>query len=81
MNVEVLLFAAARDRAGTGRMSVELPPGATVARLWERLAAENPALRDVLPSCRAAVDEEFAPRTASLRDGCVVAVLPPVSGG
>jgi molybdopterin converting factor subunit 1 len=81
VNVDVLFFAAARERAGTDRLRVEVPEPATIARLWERLAALRPALRDVLPACRAAVDEEFAPRSTPLREGSVVAVLPPVSGG
>jgi molybdopterin synthase catalytic subunit len=81
MNVTVLFFAAAREKAGAERISVDLADGATVAQLWTRLADDRPALASVLASCRAAVDEEFAPRTAKLRDGAVVAVLPPVSGG
>lgn len=81
MRVEVLFFAAARETSGTGRRALELPDGTTVAELMTRLAAETPALRDVLASCRAAVDEEFAVPTATLREGAVVAILPPVSGG
>jgi molybdopterin converting factor subunit 1 len=81
MKVDVLFFAAAREKAGTERMTVDLHAAATVASLWRRLADDRPALAAVLPSCRAAVDEEFAPMTAVLRDGAVVAVLPPVSGG
>ena len=55
--------------------------GATVAHLWKRLADDIPALAPILTSSRAAVDEQFAPMTTPLRDGAVVAVLPPVSGG
>ena len=81
MKVVVLFFAAARERAGAERRVVEMPAGATVATLWKRLADETPALAPVLATSRAAVDEEFAPTTTPLRDGAVVAVLPPVSGG
>jgi molybdopterin converting factor subunit 1 len=81
MRVAVLLFAAAREKAGTDRLEVEVPAGTTIAELWKRLAADFPGLSGVLPACRAAVDEALAsPRTA-LADGAVVAVLPPVSGG
>lgn len=81
MKVNVLLFAAAREAAGADRLALELERGATVADAFERLAASHPGLAAVLPSCRAALDEEFArPRTA-LRDGATLAVLPPVSGG
>jgi molybdopterin converting factor subunit 1 len=81
VKIEVLLFAAARERAGAEKLTVDLPAGATAADLWRRLAADRPALAAVLPSCRAAVNKEFAPMSATLRDGAVVAVLPPVSGG
>ena len=81
MKVRVLLFAAAREAAGADRTEIELPEGATVAGAFARLAAAPPRLAGVLPSCRAAVDEEFAPLGSALRDGSVLAVLPPVSGG
>jgi molybdopterin synthase catalytic subunit len=81
MKVVVLYFAAAREKAGTERRVVEMPAGATVADAWKRLASETPALAPVLASCRAAVDEEFAPPSTVLRDGVTLAVLPPVSGG
>jgi molybdopterin converting factor subunit 1 len=81
MTVDVLFFALARERAGVERLAVELPDDATVADLWRRLAELVPSLAPVLPTCRAAVDETFAPTTTALRDGATVAVLPPVSGG
>jgi molybdopterin synthase catalytic subunit len=81
MKVVVLFFAAAREKAGTDRRVVEVGDAATVADVWKRLAADSPSLASVLPSCRAAVDEAFAPPTAPLRDGATLAVLPPVSGG
>lgn len=81
MRVDVLLFAAAREAAGTGSAALDLADGATVADAFEALAVRHPALRGVLPACRAAVDEEFAPAARRLSPGSVVAVLPPVSGG
>lgn len=81
MRIDVLFFATARERAGTDRLSLDLADGATVAQLWRRLGDDRPALAAVLPTCRAAIDEAFAAQTAVLRDGAVVAVLPPVSGG
>ena len=81
MRIDVLFFAAAREKAGTERMSIDLADGATVAHLWSRLAHDFPSLAPILTSSRAAVDEQFAPMSAALRDGSTVAVLPPVSGG
>ena len=81
MRIYVLFFAVARDRAGVSTDTVEIEDGATVAVLFARLAVMHPALNDVLPACRAAVDETFAPQATQLTDGQTVAVLPPVSGG
>jgi len=81
MRVHVLFFAAARDRAGMSKTDVDLDDGATIDALFARLLIECPGLADVLPACRAAVDEEFAVKSTRLSDGQTVAVLPPVSGG
>lgn len=81
MMVRVLLFAAAREAAGLDDASLDLPAGATVADAFASLVAAHPRLAAVLPACRSAIDEEFAPRTSALRDGATLAVLPPVSGG
>jgi molybdopterin synthase catalytic subunit len=79
MTVTVLYFAGAREAAGVSSEPVE--GAATVAALRVRLAREHPALGRLLPRCRIAVDEEFAEDDAPLRDGSVVAVVPPVAGG
>jgi molybdopterin synthase catalytic subunit len=81
MRVRVLFFAAARERAGRTEADVDVADGTTVGALFDHLAAEHPSLGDVLRSCRAAVDEEFAPRGTVLTGDQTVAVLPPVSGG
>lgn len=80
MPVEVLYFAVARDAAGTDREVLAAAP-ATVADLRRALAEAHAPLARVLPRCRIAVDEEFAEDGAAVRDGAVVAVIPPVSGG
>ncbi len=81
MKIVVLFFAAAREKAGAERRTLDLPAGATVADAWKRLASDVPALAPVLASCRAAVDETFAAPASVLHDGATLAVLPPVSGG
>ncbi len=80
MPVTVLLFAAARDAAGAARLTLD-PAPATAGALRAALAAAHPGLARLLPRCRLAVDQEFAPDEAPLRDGAEVAVVPPVAGG
>jgi len=81
MTFEVRLFARAKDLAGAESVRVELPPGATVAELRRRLAAERPALAGLLGRCAIAVNDEFADDALVLPHAAEVAVLPPVSGG
>ncbi len=80
MPIVVLYFAGARDAAGTGRESLPATP-ATVGALRRALAEAHPALAPILARSRIAVDQDFAPDDAPLRDGAEVAVVPPVSGG
>jgi molybdopterin synthase catalytic subunit len=80
MSIVILYFAGARDAAGTARESLALIPS-TVGALRTALEAAHPRLARVLPRCRIAVDQEFAPDDAPLRDGAEVAIVPPVSGG
>jgi molybdopterin synthase catalytic subunit/molybdopterin converting factor small subunit len=76
VEVVVRLFAGLRERAGTGRRSIELDDGATAGDVWSVLElGEEP--RGLLY----AVNKEYADRGRPLADGDEVALIPPVSGG
>ncbi|HSK09217.1 MAG TPA: molybdopterin converting factor subunit 1 [Vicinamibacterales bacterium] len=81
MQVRIRLFARLRELAGSAELHRDVPEGATVANLWDVLAAEFPGMRPHAPSVSSAVNEEFARKTTRLNDGDEVAFLPPVSGG
>jgi MoaE-MoaD fusion protein len=82
MELEVLFFAAARERVGASEQSVTLPDGASVTDLLDHLVAAHAALRPLLPYLRVAVDEAFvSDLSLPLSGGQVVALIPPVSGG
>ena len=81
MNIEVHLFARARDLAGSARLTVDLPERATVAVLRSRLTELLPSLRALLARSMIAVDNEVAEDGKLLRPDSEVALLPPVSGG
>jgi sulfur-carrier protein len=73
------LFAAAREAAGTDRLTIE---GSTVAEVLDAAGAKlGPAFLAVLPTCRVWVNGEPAGDTQAVADEDEVAVLPPVSGG
>jgi molybdopterin converting factor subunit 1 len=80
--IQLLYFAALRERMGTAAEDVDLPDevmDVRALRAW--LEATQPKLRGVLGSVRIAVDDEFAALDRPLSGGEVVALLPPVSGG
>ncbi len=72
----VRLFAALKERAGTGQLELELPDGARVA---DALAALD-GLADGLPLVLA-VNREYAREDRMLQEHDELAVVPPVSGG
>jgi sulfur-carrier protein len=78
-SVVLLLFAAAREAAGTGREQVRARTlGEVLAGACERYGERFTA---VLERSRVWVNGEPAPPDLTLQDGDEVAVLPPVSGG
>jgi molybdopterin synthase catalytic subunit len=81
MRVTLLYFAAARERAGTPRETLELREGATARDALDAACAAHPPLRPVADRLRLAVDQEFSTPDRPLRDGAEVALIPPVSGG
>lgn len=81
MNVQVKLFALAREAAGADAVTVELPAGATVAELRRHLAEQFPKLAPLVTQMLVAVDAEYADDEHRLEAGAEVACIPPVSGG
>jgi molybdopterin synthase sulfur carrier subunit len=79
IRVRVLYFASLRDAAGRADEDVQTD-AVDVASLYAELQA-----RHQLPfpqhQLRVAIDGDFSPWSTTLRDGCDVAFIPPVSGG
>ena len=79
MDVELRLFAAAREAAGLDRDTV---PGETVGQvLAEARRRYGEPFGSVLESCRIWVNGEQAELSSRVCSGDEVAILPPVSGG
>ncbi len=81
MAVRVRLFAALREAAGTGELSV--PPGSLPRVLDDLRARYGPRFTEVLAVSSAMVDGDVTPHEADVAvpDGAELALLPPVSGG
>ena len=84
MKLRVLYFASVREALGRDGEELRLPSAeATVAEAVSALRESDPDKWSALESVplRFAVNCEFAPETAKLRDGDEFAVFPPVTGG
>jgi molybdopterin converting factor subunit 1 len=81
MRVTVLLFARLRDIAGSSDLSRDVPAGATVADVWQRLVSEFPEMARYDSSISSAVNADYAKMSTTLSENDDVAFLPPVSGG
>ena len=81
MRVTVQCFARLRELAGRGEWVYDVPNGSSVADVWQRLAADAPAIESLSRSISCAVNAEFSSMAAAVADGDEVAFLPPVSGG
>lgn len=77
----MLAFASAGDALGAGEMELDLPEGSRVSDLRDRLDREHPGLVPLWPRLAVAVDGRVVSLEEPLREGCEVALLPPVSGG
>jgi MoaE-MoaD fusion protein len=80
VKVSVRLFAGLRERAGSERVDVELPDGASVADLLAAMG-ETPVGALHPGQCVVALNREYAPAAATIGAGDEVALIPPVSGG
>jgi MoaE-MoaD fusion protein len=80
MRITVRTFASLRELA-VDRCEIELSDGASVADAWDAMVARFAGLAPHRPYVRTARNGEYAEWDASLADGDLVALLPPVSGG
>ena len=80
-SVNVRLFAGLHDLIGKRAITMELPDGATIGQLRDRLGEEYPIVQPFLTTLVCAVDEEYVPSEHVLHEGEQVALIPPISGG
>jgi molybdopterin converting factor small subunit len=91
MRVTVLFFGGLKEALACGSEVLALPVEASpsVTYLYQELCRRHVRLPSLMASVRLALNEEFLPGigeaaltgSAALRDGDVIAFIPPVTGG
>ncbi|MBD2094131.1 MoaD/ThiS family protein [Trichocoleus sp. FACHB-591] len=81
VTVTVKLFAAYQEAYGLPELALELPIGATVAEVRDRLIQEHPELERWRNLTRFGVNLQFVEPNTLLQAGDEVVLIPPVSGG
>jgi molybdopterin converting factor subunit 1 len=81
VEVQVLLFASAREVAGVERIAVAVDAPATAGDVLDRLVDRFPGLEGHRASLRLAVNSEYVPSSHAVATGDEMAIIPPTCGG
>lgn len=81
MRVTVRYFAILRESIGRAREERELPLGASVQDLLDRIQADVPLVGGLRASSMLMVNQEYVSPDHELHDGDEFALIPPVAGG
>lgn len=81
MTIRVQFWSYFKDLTGCVQASEELPAGATIGDLIQRLHNRFPKLVAMQNSTLIAVGVEYQGRDFVLKDGDEVSLFPPVQGG
>ncbi|HEY2102027.1 MAG TPA: MoaD/ThiS family protein [Chthoniobacterales bacterium] len=81
MKVRVEFYSRLREIVGARKLEIRLAGNATVENLMQQLFSDYPKLRDFEKSMLFGIGVDFVDKRRPLRDGDVIAVMPPVQGG
>lgn len=80
MQLEILFFGITADIVGKKSIKLEISKDSTIEDLRKQLSNDYPKLIDY-KSFSVAVNMEYAEGNTILKNGDIVALIPPVSGG
>ena len=81
MTIQLLFFAQARERAGSGHATLDLPAGSRVRDALAKIAERYPTLVELMPHLAVAMNQRLVGGNETIVEGAELALLPPVSGG
>lgn len=79
--MHVQLFAGLREKLGQEFIEIPQPLPKCIAELKVQIAAQYPAVQELLSRCQWAINYEFVCDDTVLTEADEIAVIPPVSGG
>jgi molybdopterin synthase sulfur carrier subunit len=79
-SIKIVCFAGLRKYFGN-ETNVFVEPGATYSKVVDELIVAYPEAKEVLTSCRIAVNERFVPLHEILKPADTLFLIPPSSGG
>lgn len=81
MKIRIKFFALYRQMTGNEEITLQVPPHTTVLELQSKLLADFPQIAGSSLKPLIAVNAEYASPDRVLKNGDIVAILPPFSGG
>lgn len=80
MQIDILLFGIVREKFGESRIKRNFDQNPTVENIVTMMKSEQPSLKG-LNSLLVAINDEYAENQQLVKQGDIVAIIPPVSGG
>ena len=81
MKIKIKLFANIRVLLGKSEIDLELQSGTDISTAIKNLSTNSQLLEEIKGTAMFSVNETYAEPNTCLKDGDVLAIIPPVSGG
>lgn len=81
MKVKVLYFSSIKDKLKKTEEEIDISKDMTLDKFLNLLSDKHPEIKESLSNVMLAVNEEYKSKDYTLKDGDVIAIIPPVSGG
>ncbi|MCP4724236.1 MAG: MoaD/ThiS family protein [bacterium] len=81
MKIKIEFFAICKDIANTESIDMDIPEHTDTDSLLDLVINQYPALEKIAKKSAIAVNNSYRKGSISLKNGDVVSIIPPVSGG